>query len=378
MRYLTLLIILNTFLWSANLTKHRISESEDRVDIMLYFDTPYNKQIIKKRESDSILIILPQVKSKYKISNHINSPIIQSFKAISYKNQTMLELKGVDKFSVNAMSTIDNYGLRLRAEPLLETNVKLHPNKNKIKDRVTEFRTKDDTDIASSSIKVLLALFWVFAALFLLKTWVAKKRGKDIDMSNWFPKKAKVKEKTKEIQEVKKEVKEKKEEPKKEEKKIDKVVVVEAKKEEKKTTEVVVKPKQAEKKATEVVAKPKQEEKKTTEVVAKPPKQEEKKSPPPEDPFQIVFQKHIDKQNTVSLLEYNGNNYLILTGNTNMLLEMNAKTQAGLPVHDQEIQSLLEQNDKKFNDFIQLQNTKFNEYKRKASQDAPIKIGASS
>jgi hypothetical protein len=363
MRYLTLLIILNTFLWSANLTKHRISESEDRVDIMLYFDTPYDRQIIKKRESNSILIILPQVKSKYKISNHINSSIIQSFKAISYKNQTMLELHGVDKFSVNTMSTIDNYGLRLRVEPLLETSTKLYPNKNKTQNRVTEFRTKDDTDMVSESIKVLLALFWVFAALFLLKTWVAKKRGKDIDISKWFPKKTKEKVKTKEIQEVKKELKEKKEEPKKEEKKTDEVIIVEAKKEEKKITEVVAKPKQEEKKATEIVAKP---------------KQEEKKSPPPEDPFQIVFQKHIDKQNTVSLLEYNGNNYLILTGNTNMLLEMNAKTQAGLQGHDQEIQNILKQNDKNFNDFIQLQNTKFNEYKRKASQDAPIKIGASS
>ncbi len=377
MKYIAFLIIFNTFLWSANLTKHIISESEDRVDIMLYFDTPYNKQIIKKRDSKStILIILPQVNSKYKISNHINSQIIQSFKAISYKNQTLLELKGFSQFRVEEMSTIDHYGLRLRVKPLLEANEKqLYPNKRIVQNRTDKLTTKDASDITSTSIKVLLAIFWVFAALFLLKTWIVKKRDKDLDLSSWFPKKTEVKKEIKEIKKVKEEKKEptnivvvevKKEEPKKEEPKKEEPKKEEPKKEEPKKEE----PKKEEPK--------KEEPKKTTEIIAKPKQETPPPPPPPEDPFNIVFQKHIDKQNTVSLLEYNGNNYLILTGNTNMLLEMNAKTQKGVPINDTEIRQILEQNDKNFNDFIQLQNRKFNEYKRKASQDAPIKIGASS
>ena len=51
-----------------------------------------------------------------------------------------------------------------------------------------------------------------------------------------------------------------------------------------------------------------------------------------------------------------------------MLLEMNVKEQPAIPTNNQEIQNILEQQ----SDFIQLQNTKFDEYKRKAST-APTK-----
>ncbi len=388
MKLLSLLLILNTLLWSTNLTKYKISESEDRVDIMLYFDTPYNQEIIKKQESDStLLIILPQMNSQYKIANHINSPIIQSFKAISYKNKTMIELRGVDKFKIEALSTIDNYGMRLRVKPLLVTNAKLYPTKKKS----NQFKTKDDSDIASASIKVLLALFWVFAALFLLKTWIMKNRDEEIKMPKWLSKKQETKKTTpkkdKKATEVIIEIKEEKpkEVPKVEEKPKEVPKVVEKPKEVPKAPEkpkevpkAPEKPKEVPKapekpkEVPKVVEKPKE----VLKVVEKQPIKtlEQPKTSPTPDPFNIVFQKHIDKQNTVSLLEYNGNSYLILTGNTNMLLEMNAKTQTRVPIQDQDIQNLLEQNDKNFNEFIQLQNIKYNEYNR----NAPIKIGASS
>ena len=41
MRYLILLLLLPAFLWGAKILSYNVYDRNDRVDVMLTFDTPY-------------------------------------------------------------------------------------------------------------------------------------------------------------------------------------------------------------------------------------------------------------------------------------------------------------------------------------------------
>lgn len=82
--------------------------------------------------------------------------------------------------------------------------------------------------------------------------------------------------------------------------------------------------------------------------------------------IRVLFQKPIDAQNRVVLLEFGATQYLILSGNSNVLLDRfgDAKIK-----DDKDFKSLFEQNRQKLDEYLQVQQTQLNAYKEKASQD---------
>lgn len=80
----------------------------------------------------------------------------------------------------------------------------------------------------------------------------------------------------------------------------------------------------------------------------------------------LLHKKTLDNQNSVVLFEYGNIKYLVMTGNTNVLLE---KFQNGEVKDNSDFEKVFEENRRKLDDYLKLQDTKLNTYKSKASGD---------
>lgn len=80
----------------------------------------------------------------------------------------------------------------------------------------------------------------------------------------------------------------------------------------------------------------------------------------------LLHKKPLDNQNSVVLFEYGNIKYLVMTGNTNVLLE---KFQNGEVKDNNDFEKVFEENRRRLDDYLKLQDTKLNTYKNKASAD---------
>ncbi|MDD3343837.1 MAG: hypothetical protein PHR87_09710 [Sulfurospirillaceae bacterium] len=80
----------------------------------------------------------------------------------------------------------------------------------------------------------------------------------------------------------------------------------------------------------------------------------------------LLHKKPIDNNNSVVLFEYGSIRYLVMTGNSNVLLE---KFENGEVKDNSEFEKVFEENRRKLDDYLKLQDTKLNTYKNKASAD---------
>lgn len=80
----------------------------------------------------------------------------------------------------------------------------------------------------------------------------------------------------------------------------------------------------------------------------------------------ILHKKAIDQQNSVVLLEFDGKKYLVMTGNSNLLLE---KFSTDEIKNDNDFEKAFEENRKKLDDYLRLQDNGMDKYKSKASGD---------
>lgn len=82
----------------------------------------------------------------------------------------------------------------------------------------------------------------------------------------------------------------------------------------------------------------------------------------------LLHKKQIDQQNSVVLFEYGNIRYLVMTGNSNVLLE---KFQNGEVKDNNDFEKVFEENRRRLDDYLKLQDNKLNTYKNKASADYP-------
>ena len=80
----------------------------------------------------------------------------------------------------------------------------------------------------------------------------------------------------------------------------------------------------------------------------------------------LLHKKTLDPQNSVVLFEYGNIKYLVMTGNTNLLLE---KFQNGEVKDDNDFEKVFEENRRRLDDYLKLQDNKLSTYKNKASAD---------
>lgn len=93
---------------------------------------------------------------------------------------------------------------------------------------------------------------------------------------------------------------------------------------------------------------------------------------PPKAEVKMIYKKEIDTKNSVVLLEFANVKYLVMTGNSNLLLERFADENIK---NTSDFEKAFEDNRKKLDDYLKLQqDTTFDDYKAKAEGDYNSKL----
>lgn len=182
-----LLMIMAIPLWAVNLLTHNIYERDERVDIMLSFDAPYSGTIKQQNSGQITKIILSNLTIKNKINKEIKSNILQNINFSSADNLATLELKSSKPIAIIASKTSDKFGLRIRITPQAKSTnkqVTTTPAQTSTpKEQPTSLAnipTKKDSgdDMYTKYIIVILVLFAIFVFSMYIKTKYIKKNLK--------------------------------------------------------------------------------------------------------------------------------------------------------------------------------------------------------
>ena len=125
MKYLFFLIILLTnSLLGATLLNQNIYDRENRVDLMLSFDTPYNGKIRQAKDNKAINIFLSNVQLQQPFSKQLQNSIVSSVTITrAGSDSIMIKISSESKkLKVEASRTLDKFGLRLRIIPTAISN----------------------------------------------------------------------------------------------------------------------------------------------------------------------------------------------------------------------------------------------------------------
>jgi len=125
MKYLFFLIILLTnSLLGATLLNQNIYDRENRVDLMLSFDTPYNGKIRQAKDNKAINIFLSNVQLQQPFSKQLQNSIVSSVTITrAGSDSIMIKISSESKkLKVEASRTLDKFGLRLRIIPITISN----------------------------------------------------------------------------------------------------------------------------------------------------------------------------------------------------------------------------------------------------------------
>jgi len=176
-KILLFLILLFVQLFASKIVSHKVYEKDNRVDIMLTFDSEYLGKIAQKRDSKGVNLILDDAVIEKTTKKKIISPIVQTLELIPIAKGTIIRLKSDERFDVQASKTVDNYGLRLRIttskepknKPLLDEDLIVNDDED------ITIKTKKESSIGDAYLRVIFVLALLLGLLYLLKKWLEHK-----------------------------------------------------------------------------------------------------------------------------------------------------------------------------------------------------------
>ncbi len=181
-KFIAIIFFLQLNLFATTLLTYNTYDRDDRVDIMLSFDTPYNGKLFLKKIDGGYNITLNNINFNKEVTKNINSPIVNQVHIIPKKNSINIILKAKKNIHIIASKTTDGFGLRLRAKTISNlsksTTVKNKPTPNSFNTLPLDKSGYND----SRYYMVILVL-----VLLLLVLWIVKKRvTKPNSGKNWL------------------------------------------------------------------------------------------------------------------------------------------------------------------------------------------------
>jgi len=174
MRYLLPLLLLPAFLWGAKILSYNVYDRNDRVDVMLTFDTPYEGVLRQNRQNDTVTVKLEEAFIDTPVVKTINSKYLNKL-TITPENE---DIKIIAELSNNvimqASKTSDSYGLRLR---FMHPEAANSATQNTPVDEMSVggLPTKKGNEFEQSYYVVIGILVIGIAILFWLKQNIAKR-----------------------------------------------------------------------------------------------------------------------------------------------------------------------------------------------------------
>ena len=174
---LFLLLIGSVFLYATTITEQKVYAKEDRVDLMLTFDTPYEGKISKTTKEGDTILLLDKLDAKEKFSKTLTSPIIDQITVASGEGKVLIKLQSSHPIQVEASKTIDKRGMRIRIKSdfLAQHDTTLKPIPAPIETPATDY------NFSFAFMKVMFVLGGLILLLWFLKKWLEKRNNQ-----NWL------------------------------------------------------------------------------------------------------------------------------------------------------------------------------------------------
>lgn len=162
-------------LFATKLVDFNVYERNDRVDLMLVFDSAYKGKLVQKKEGNFVLITLDGLSTAKEEKRELKSNLLKQVLITPQNKQTLIMLETQNNASVNAGSDKDQISLRVRVLPegvsqsSLNTstasilNLK-NENNQSIKPKNSSLEGFDFTNyilVLSVLVLLLIVLWWI-------------------------------------------------------------------------------------------------------------------------------------------------------------------------------------------------------------------------
>jgi len=170
-KFIIIILVLQLNLLATTLLTYNTYDRDDRVDIMLSFDTPYNGKLFLKKIDGGFDITLNNINFNKEVTKNINSPIVNQVHIIPFKKGINIILKTKNDIHIIASKTTDGFGLRLRAKTTV-SSAKPTTVKNKPVGNGLNTLPLDKTSYGESRYYMVILVL----VLLLVILWIIKKR----------------------------------------------------------------------------------------------------------------------------------------------------------------------------------------------------------
>ncbi len=136
-------------LFGAKLINYNIYDRNDRVDVMLSFDSAYNGNISQKTEKNFTLLTLSELSFPKEELKNLNSSLVDKIQISSKNDKTYIMFQNKAKVSLDISSINDKFGVRIRVtSENLNRNLNSNPNPNQNLNQ----NVNQNSPVASASI----------------------------------------------------------------------------------------------------------------------------------------------------------------------------------------------------------------------------------
>ncbi|MEA2112135.1 MAG: hypothetical protein U9P71_08825 [Campylobacterota bacterium] len=170
MKFLLILTLCISSLFSANILSYNIYDRSDRVDVMFTFDTPFKGSITQKSHHNKIIIKLENTNIESPKIKNISSEYVSKLTIAPIENEVQIIAKIASNIGMKASKTSDGYGLRLR----FMTKVASSTKNGDTPSNLSNFPTKPDTQISTSYMIVIALLLLGIVLLLIFKQRLTK------------------------------------------------------------------------------------------------------------------------------------------------------------------------------------------------------------
>jgi hypothetical protein len=174
MRYLTLLLLLPTFLWGAKILSYNVYDRNDRVDVMLTFDTPYEGVLRQNRQGNTIIVKLEEALIEDPKVKEVNSKYLSKLTISPQEGHIEIVAEVTNDIIMQASKTSDSYGLRLRFMQSVSTNAATRSSPVD-EAAISSIPTKKSNEFEQSYYVVIAILVIGIGILFWLKQNIARR-----------------------------------------------------------------------------------------------------------------------------------------------------------------------------------------------------------
>ncbi len=122
-RVALLLLALNLF--GAMILNLSVQESNNRVDLILNFDIPFDGKIVQKKEKEKIILYLPDVKILAPWQKKLNTPFVYQIEVLPAKGGSNVLIYTTKKVKIFAARSKDGFSLKIGIKnPIPTTSAK--------------------------------------------------------------------------------------------------------------------------------------------------------------------------------------------------------------------------------------------------------------